>query len=38
MGQIATRTDALLSRRETGKIVTSIISIAAGCHLAHATV
>jgi hypothetical protein len=37
MGQTAARTDALLSRPETGKITASVISIAAGCHPAMLT-
>jgi hypothetical protein len=32
---MSTRTDALLSQRETGKITASIIPIAADCHSAH---
>jgi hypothetical protein len=35
-GQIATRTDALLSRRETGKTAASIIPVTAGWHPARA--
>jgi hypothetical protein len=33
---MSTRTDALVSQRETGKITASIIPIVAGCHPAHA--
>jgi hypothetical protein len=32
MGQITTRTDALVSEAETGKMPASIVPIAAGCH------
>jgi hypothetical protein len=33
---MSTRTDALVSQQETGKITASIIPIAAGCHPARA--
>jgi hypothetical protein len=32
---MSTRTDALVSQQETGKMTASIIPIAAGCHPAH---
>jgi hypothetical protein len=33
---MSTRTDALVSQQETGKITASIIPIVAGCHPARA--
>jgi hypothetical protein len=33
---MSTRTDALVSQQETGKITASIVPITAGCHPAHA--